>query len=85
MISYEVSVPDFISKPFDASSCPGDLHVVSGNDDKAIINVAGDYSSEIGGKILPGQSKTGSAEYSIEKSALGQEFYTESSCGDPQA
>ena len=47
--------------------------------------MAGDYPSEISGKILPGQSKTGSAEYSIEKSALGQEFYIESSCGDPLA
>lgn len=83
VFEYGVSVPDYITQPFDASSCPGQLHIASGNDDEAIIGVAGDYASYIEGKILPGQTKSGSEEYSIDRAALGEEFYIESSCGDP--
>ena len=83
VFEYEVSVPDYITQPFDASSCPGELHIASGNDDEAIISVAGDYASYLEGKILPGQTKSGRDEYSIERSAVGDDFYIESSCGDP--
>lgn len=83
VFEYQVTVPDYITQPFDASSCPGALHIASGNDDEAIISVAGDYASYLEGKILPGQAKSGRDEYSIERSAVGEEFYIESSCGDP--
>ena len=43
----------------------------------------GDYAHSLEGEIFPGATKDGDEEYSIERSALGQEFYLESSCGDP--
>jgi len=62
---------------------PGDLHISNGNDDESLISVAGDFASYLDGKILPGAKKSGDAEYSIESRALGEEFYMESYCGDP--
>jgi len=82
VLRYEVTVPDDASEPFDAYSCPGDLNVMSGNSDEALSGVAGAYDREIDGKIFPGQSKFGLAEYYIEKDYAGGEFYIESSCGD---
>lgn len=82
VLRYEVTVPDDASEPFDAYSCPGDLNVMSGNSDEALSGVAGAYDRELDGKIFPGQSKFGLAEYYIEKDYAGGEFYIESSCGD---
>ncbi len=83
VLEYSVSVPEEAEQPFDPSSCPGQLQIASGNDDEAIIGVAGDYASYLDGKVLPGQTKTGADEYSIARSAVGEEFYIESTCGDP--
>jgi len=82
VLRYDVTVPDDASEPFDASSCPGDLNVMSGNSDEALSGVAGAYDRDIDGKIFPGQSKFGLAEYYIEKAYASGEFYIESSCGD---
>ena len=83
VLRYDVSVPADLVQPFDASSCPGELHIANGNDEESIIGVAGDYAKDLGGRIFPGATKHGVQEYSIEQSALGQEFYIESYCGDP--
>lgn len=82
VLRYEVTVPDDAPEPFDAYGCPGSLSVMSGNSDEALSGVAGDYDREIDGKIFPGQSKFGLAEYYIEKDYAGGEFFIESSCGD---
>jgi hypothetical protein len=82
VLRYDVTVPDSFSGPFDAYSCPGNLHIVNGNDDEAFNLVAGENYSSIDGDILPGASKYGQAEYSIERAVLGSEFYIESSCGN---
>ena len=82
VLRYDVTVPEDASEPFDAYACPGDLNVMSGNSDEALSGVAGDYDREIDGKIFPGQSKFGLAEYYIEKDYAGGEFFIESSCGD---
>jgi hypothetical protein len=83
VLHYEVSVPEEFGQPMDPMSCPGELHIVNGNDDESIIGVAGNYDHPLEGKIFPGATKTGDSEYSIERSAVGQEFYLESTCGDP--
>jgi hypothetical protein len=83
VLHYEVSVPEDAPRPFDPYSCPGELQIANGNDEETIINVSGDYANSLDGKILPGSTKSGDNEYSIERSALGEEFYIESSCGDP--
>lgn len=82
VLKYEVSVPDTLSAPFDPSSCPGDLHVISGNDDEALSGVAGDFSKSLDGKIFPGQTKFGVEEYYVEKAYAKEDFYIESTCGD---
>jgi hypothetical protein len=84
VLRYDVSVPADFSEPFDPYSCPGGLHVTSGNDDEAFSQIAGDFDQELGGKILPGSSKFGVNEYYIEKAYAGAEFYIESSCGDTE-
>jgi hypothetical protein len=88
VLKYEVAVPESRPNPFNVGAqtmmengCPGSLHIVSGNDDASIIGVAGDYASDLEGIIMPGATKYGVQEYSIEKSAIGQEFYIQSSCG----
>jgi hypothetical protein len=85
VIHYQVTVPKSAKQALDPTSCPGDLHVVDGNDDKSFGSVAGDFSSDPGGKIFPGATKSGDAEYYIERKALGKAFYLESYCGDPDS
>lgn len=82
VLRYEVSVPADHSGPFDASSCPGSLHVMSGNDDEAFSSVAGDYYAGLDGDVLPGATKFGVEEYYIEKTSIDQDFYLASDCGD---
>lgn len=83
VLKYEVTVPETYSEPFDPMGCPGQLHATSGSDDEALSPVAGDHYRELGGKIFPGSTKFGVDEYYIEKAYADQEFYIESSCGDP--
>jgi hypothetical protein len=84
VLRYDVTVPESFPGPFDAYSCPGELHIVNGNDDDAMILVAGADFRSLDGTILPGATRYGQAEYSIERDALGGEFYIESSCGDTE-
>jgi hypothetical protein len=82
-LKYEISVPKD-GEPLDPMmGCPGELHIVNGNDDDSLGLVAGDYSSDPGGNIRPGATKSGVAEYYIKKKSLGERFYIESTCGDP--
>jgi hypothetical protein len=81
-IKYEVTVPDDYADSFDPYSCPGELHVASGNDDDAFGLVAGDLYRSLDGSILPGTTKFGVEEYYIKKDYIDEEFYIESSCGD---
>jgi len=83
VLRYDVTVPDSFAGEFDPYGCPGQLHIVDGNDDDALIGVAGADATSIDG-ILPGATKYGQDEYSIERTALGSEFYIESSCGDTE-
>jgi hypothetical protein len=59
------------------------MHVATGNDEDSFNSVAGDYQKSLDGKMLPGATKYGDNEYTIEKKAIKQDFYIESSCGDP--
>ena len=78
---YEVSAPPDATQPLDGDSCAGELQILNGNSEEVITGVSGDYAHEMG-EVRPGATKTGDDEYSIEKSALGQKFYIESTCGD---
>ena len=82
VLHYKVSAPATVANPIDLSSCPGDLHIVNGNDDKAFVSVDGDYASNPGDKVLPGATKSGDAEFSISRASVGKDFYLESMCGD---
>jgi hypothetical protein len=65
---------------------PDDTVAPTDGDSSAIrelIGVAGADATSIDG-ILPGATKYGQDEYSIERTALGSEFYIESSCGDTE-
>jgi hypothetical protein len=59
------------------------MYVATGNDEDSFVSVAGNYHKPLDGKMLPGATKYGGNEYSIEKKAIKQDFYIESSCGDP--
>lgn len=84
VLKYEVTVPEDHAGPFDPemAGCPGQLHSMTGSDDEAFSGVAGSYYRELGGKVFPGATKFGVAEYYIEKAYADEEFYIESSCGD---
>jgi hypothetical protein len=82
MLRFTLSVPKSFRGTFDPSRCPEDTHVATGNDEDSFNSVAGDYHKSLDGKMLPGATKYGDNEYSIEK-AIKQDFCIESSCGDP--
>jgi hypothetical protein len=84
VLRYTVTVPKSLAGTFDPSSCPGDMHVASGNDDESFIMVAGDHYKALDGNMMPGSAKYGDVEYSIAKGARNQEFFIESYCGDPE-
>lgn len=83
-MKYEVTVPPDFEGSFEPYSCPGQLHVESGNDEEAYIDVAGQNAKYLDGTIRPGATKFGVVEYAIKKASAGEEFYIESSCGDPE-
>lgn len=83
VLNYEISLPATASTPLDPSSCPGDLHVESGNDAEALSGVAGQHARPLDESILPGRTKFGVDEYCVEKAYVNQTFYIESVCGDP--
>ncbi len=84
LLRYEISVPEDADEPLEETGlyCPGQLSTVDGASDDLVIGVAGEYASDPG-TILPGATKFGIDETSIDRSLLGQEFLLESSCGDP--
>jgi hypothetical protein len=84
VLKYEITVPEDFDGSFDASACPGTLHVMNGNDEEAVISVAGEYYRSLE-DIRPGATKYGVAEYSIARDSSGEVFYIESSCGDLSA
>lgn len=83
LLKYTVTVPADHDGPFDASSCPGELHARSGNDEDAFIATVGDQAKSLDGDIMPGASKYGVAEWVIKKAHASEQFYLESTCGDP--
>ncbi|MFE3998952.1 hypothetical protein ACFX43_09165 [Nocardioides sp. YIM B13467] len=82
-MKYEITVPPDFEGSFEPISCPGQLHVESGNDEDAYIDVAGESAKYLDGTIRPGATKFGVVEYVIKKASASEEFYIESSCGDP--
>lgn len=83
LIGYDVSVPEDAAEPLDGDLyCPGELETVNGSTGDLVIGVAGDYASELG-TVLPGATKHGVSELSIDKSLIGQEFFLASTCGEP--
>jgi hypothetical protein len=81
LMHFEVSVPEG-AQAVDGYACPGDMHVVDGNDEDSVW-VFNEKSLD---EIKPGGTKYGENQYVIAAAAKDQTFYIESTCGaDPES
>jgi len=82
VMRYTVTVPNSYGRVFDPTSCPGQLHVMQGNDEDSLGGVAGEYERSLDEPIPPGSSKYGVEEYYISKDLVGQRIFMDSTCGE---